>query len=260
MTVCDFSYLGDGGRRQRLGVHELEHLRDGAAEVALDGVPDGTPRHGGRRVQALLELAHVLLREQRRAAGDELPQFDVRRAQALEQLPQDHLGLVLRAALQELARRLQDRARRLDGPPGARRPRAHGLPQQLLHKALELHGALEARLPRGVPAPPGARPGPGGPGDAGEAPQILPLHPVHRGERRGGARRQGAAVGGRGDQRQGRGGAAGEPGEERREAEGPGHKGKGRGEAQVQKAQGGSRQQPKLRHLQRLGGAVWGGG
>ena len=89
-TCC--VHLGDRCAGERGCVHEREHgLHSAAPQLAGDGGPDDLPGHWLSAVQALLKLQDVLGREERRRAGNELPQLDVGRAQPLKQLAQHHL-------------------------------------------------------------------------------------------------------------------------------------------------------------------------
>ncbi len=74
-------HLGNGGRGQRLRVHPGVDVLQRPAKLCLHRVADKAERQCRCLVEALLELLDILIREQRRRTGNELPQFDIGSAQ-----------------------------------------------------------------------------------------------------------------------------------------------------------------------------------
>mmetsp|Transcript_52149 Transcript_52149/g.118895 ORF Transcript_52149/g.118895 Transcript_52149/m.118895 type:complete len:245 (-) Transcript_52149:117-851(-) len=87
--------LGDGGRGEGLLVERCEQVVDWPPEVLLHDAFHHFEAHRRRRVQALLELKHVLGGKEGRARGDELAQLDVGGPEALEEPPEGPRGQVL---------------------------------------------------------------------------------------------------------------------------------------------------------------------
>ena len=77
-------HLGDGRGRHRSAVEAREHLLEGGAQVLLDGGADRLVAFGRHLVAQQAELGDQLLGEDSLPRGQDLPELDVGRPQALE--------------------------------------------------------------------------------------------------------------------------------------------------------------------------------